>query len=183
MDVLRLRGSWAEARAELTVVTHVAQGTLARTDPRFAKLPVRLGLDGSVVGANFRTQKIYPVLSLPALTPILPSHEMVPGDVSDFENVRVLFRDARWDGETRFVGYQEVDGVSLAVLEGTLTTSEDDPLLVGAGFASVSLRSRIDPITGAVYDTEGTVRSDSVFKDGKRRVVATETFHLSPAYS
>lgn len=182
LDVLRLRGSGADARGELTVISHIRQGTLVPAPPRFSTLPLRLGTDGSVVGALFSSKESYPVLTLPALTPILPDEEMVPGDVSAVENVRVLFsKEARWVGETRFVSYDDEVEVPTAVLEGTLTANPPETRLMGPGYFSVSIRSTVEPSTGAVLQAEGTFYSSSVFKNSGKRVVTTETFRLLPA--
>lgn len=178
-EVQRLQNDGAQVHGDLTLFSFVANGRNL-SKPRRIRQPLRIGFDGPVLGGLFSTEDGWPILSLPALSPLLPKRMMQPGDESEARGVQVFSKkDPVLDGTTQFIGYEEVDGVRLAVLEGVLTGNLEEAGDRGTGEVRVDIRARIDPSAGMVHDAQGRVDADVVSPDfvGKHMTV-TETFRL-----
>jgi hypothetical protein len=182
LDVERAQNDGTHLQTELTLFSFAVNGS-SLTEPRRIRQHMHIGPHGSMLGGIFSTSEGLPVLLLPALSPLLPEKAMQPGDEQAVGGVPVFSRqDALMDGTTRFVGYEEVDGVQLAVLHGVLSGSiKKGNDFVGTGEMRIDIRARIDLSTGTVHDVEGTVRGEQDLRDPDgERLSTTDTFRLLP---
>ena len=180
MSVRRIKGSTADVMTELSVFSYAAHGTVL-DPPKLWRRPMRVGSDGRVMGGMFSTREGYPLLLIPALTPILPEGLMEPGEVRSVDAVRLLGRgDERMTGETRFVRWVDEEE-TLAQLEGTLYSDFSGDEVLGSGDLRIALRATFDPATGTIREAEGTVYTDSVLGASNRSMTVTESFRIVPA--
>jgi hypothetical protein len=113
-------------------------------------------------------------IMLPAtgLTPVLPDSPVEPGDSwTDSVSVRMGRDRLRGTARSRFLRYEDVEGVETAVLQGTRDFKIDGgPPLPGKGTLTVDQTAWVNPDTGAVLRMTATVRfsfrARSVVLDG-----------------
>ena len=181
LDVRKVKGAVARVQGDLTVFSFSAQGSVV-PELRRVRGRMRIHRAGQVYGGLIGTADGLPVLMLPALSPLLPETPMRPGDTHRTDGVRLFARkDPLVEGTTRFVRYEEVQGVQLAVLEGSFTTHVEKDRALGTGELRVDMQARIDPSTGTVHDAEGTVHIDVVGGRGMGDAfTSTQTFRLLP---
>jgi hypothetical protein len=168
-----------KGRADLSIFSFVVNGSVFPEPQRISR-PVRMTRNGEMVGAVFASKVGLPILLFPAMSPLLPGEMMRPGDEIEVAG-HTLFKEKNFmRGTTRFVGYEEVDGAQLAVLEGVLTSPIKGHIIKGTGEMQIDIRARIDPSTGIVHDAEGAMFGEVVIRGPGNLLKTTETFRIVP---
>jgi hypothetical protein len=179
LDVNEAKGKGYKGRADLTIFSFAANGSIFDEPQRLSR-PTRMAADGAMIGGIFMTKVGLPVLLFPALSPLLPSEMMRPGDEVNVGGHMLFRKKNHMQGTTRFVGYEEVDGMQLAVVESVLTKSFKGQIIKGDGEMQIEMRARIDPSTGTVHDAEGVVFGEVVMRDPGNLLKTTETYRIVP---
>lgn len=181
LEVTRVRSASVDAHSELTVFSFTGNGSDMSGPKRFRQ-PLRLSPKGPVLDGVFMARGGWPLLYLPALTPLLPQRPLKPGEQRSVRDVLFFSKkEPRMDGTTRFVGFQEVEGTRMAVVEGMFTGRDERRDSRVRGDWRVEIRARLDPASGRLHDASGKVDFDGVVEDPRRATfTSTETFRLMP---
>jgi hypothetical protein len=162
LRTLSTTGDLSRLRAILDISSLSVNGRPV-TRPPTVRTRMRVGSDGTAVRGGYLTLPApSPPIMLIAtgLVPDLPDRPMAPGESwTDSVNVRAAGDRLKGTAHTKFLRYEDVDGVAAAVLEGTRELRIDaGPPIPGKGTMTVDQTAWVNPETGQLLRMTATVR-------------------------
>lgn len=151
------------------------------TKPPTLRSVMRMGSDGTVDrGGYLRLPDSSPpiMLNVTGLTPDLPDRSMVPGETwTDSVSSRATKDRYKGTARTTFVRYEDLDGVTTAVLQGTRELRfHGGPPVPGRGTMTIDQTAWVNPETGKALRMTATVRFS--FRDSGGVIEGVDRYEL-----